>query len=70
MLARFCAILLFLWTSVIAGIVALVLQLCEPNKLKLKLKYANTVPWKYTTTPMKEKTTTTTVEMNRILYTL
>jgi len=38
MLAQFCATLLFLWTPVIARILALVLQLYEQNKLKLKLK--------------------------------
>ena len=33
---QFCAVLLFLWTPVSAKIPALVLQLCEQNKLKLK----------------------------------
>ena len=36
MSAQFCAILLFLWTPVSARILALVLQLYERNKLKLK----------------------------------
>jgi len=36
MLALFCAIILFLWTPVSARILALVLQLYERNKLKLK----------------------------------
>jgi len=36
MLAQFCAILLFLWTPVSARILALVLQLYERNKLKLR----------------------------------
>jgi len=36
MLARFCAILLFLWTAVSARILALVLQLYERNKLNWK----------------------------------
>ena len=36
MLAQFCAILLFLWTSVSAWILALVFQLYERNKLKWK----------------------------------
>jgi len=36
MLAQFCAILLFLWIPVNARILALVLQLYERNKLKLK----------------------------------
>ena len=40
MLAQFCAILLFLWTSVSAWILALVFQLYERNKLKLKVKSA------------------------------
>jgi len=38
MLAQFCAVLLFLWTPVSARIIALVFQLYEQNKLKLKLK--------------------------------
>jgi len=36
-LAQFCAALLFLWTPVSARILALVLQLYQRNKLKLKL---------------------------------
>jgi len=36
MSAQFCAIILFLWTPVSARILALVLQLYERNKLKLK----------------------------------
>jgi len=36
MLAQFCAILLFLWTSVSARILVLVLRLYEQNKLKLQ----------------------------------
>jgi len=36
MLAQFSAILLLLWAPVSARILALVLQLCERNKLKLK----------------------------------
>jgi len=35
--SNFCAILLFLWIAVSARIIALVLQLYEQNKLKLKL---------------------------------
>jgi len=50
MLAQFCAILLFLWIPVNARILALVLQLYERNKLKLKLKYYRplnkTAEWK------------------------
>jgi len=38
MLAQFCAVLLFLWTPVSARIIALVFQLYEQNKLKLKMK--------------------------------
>jgi len=35
--SNFCAILLFLWIAVSARIIALVLQIYEQNKLKLKL---------------------------------
>ena len=37
MFTQFCAILLFLWTPVCERTLALVLQLYERNKLKLKL---------------------------------
>ena len=35
---QLCATLLLLWTPVSARIVVLVLQLCERNKLKVKVK--------------------------------
>jgi len=41
MSAQFCATLLLLWTPVSARILALVLQLYERNKLKLKLHACN-----------------------------